>query len=150
MRNQKNLNEILKALTEALGCSPLTAETDGRVMFGLDSDMGAVLFPGDEEEYGSDILTASIVIGRPQLSDAGLLLELLEGNYMGAFSGDGTLSIDKASGLLVLFRVFALPADATNFVDAFARLVGAARLWRERLERSESAPFKESADMIKI
>ena len=139
MEYQENIREIVEALSDALACSPLEAEEDGRIMFGLDDDMGAVLFPEGAEELGREVVSATIVIGRPDTEDRELLLDLLEGNYFGELSGDGTLSIDKQSGLLVLFRVFELPVSASFFVDAFASLVGAARLWHARLARCSDA-----------
>jgi len=44
MKYQDNVQEIREALSRALGCAMLEAEEDGRIMFGLDDDMGAVLF----------------------------------------------------------------------------------------------------------
>ena len=140
-----NMKEILEALKNALECPMLEAEKDGRIMFGLDDDMGAVLFPGSEDELGREAIAATLIIGKPDTDDRELLVDLLEGNYMGALSGDGTLAIDRHSGLLVLYRVFELPMAPENFVDAFANLVGAARLWRERLSRKavEGIPYSE-------
>ena len=145
MEYQENVREIV----EALSCSPLEAEEDGRIMFGLDDDMGAVLFPEGAEELGREVITATIVIGRPDTEDRELLLDLLEGYYFGELSGDGTLAIDKQSGLLVLFRVFELPVSASFFVDAFASLVGAARLWHARLARG-SAEEITVGEMLRV
>lgn len=39
-----NFTEILAALSSALECAPLQTDERGRVLFGLDEDMGAVLF----------------------------------------------------------------------------------------------------------
>ena len=145
MEYQENIREIVEALSNALASSPLETEEDGRIMFGLEDDMGAVLFPEGAEELGREVVSATIVIGRPDANDSELLLDLLEGNYFGELSGDGTLAIDKQSGLLVLFRIFELPVSASFFVDAFANLVGAARLWRERLSHPSEveAPLGE-------
>ena len=149
MEYQENIREIVEALSDALACSPLEAEEDGRIMFGLDDDMGAVLFPEGAEELGREVISATIVIGRPDANDSELLLDLLEGNYFGELSGDGTLAIDKQSGLLVLFRVFELPVSASFFVDAFASLVGAARLWHARLARG-SAEEITVGEMLRV
>lgn len=149
MQYQDNVQEIREALSQALGCSMLEAEEDGRFMFGLDDDMGAVLFPEEGDELGREVIAATLIIGRPDTEDTELLVDLLQGNYMGALSGDGTLAIDRQSGLLVLFRIFELPMDADNFVDAFANLVGAARLWRDRLARTAAVYAPESA-MIRV
>lgn len=142
MNYAENIKEILDALKRALECPMLEAGEDGRIMFGLDDDMGAVLFPGSEDELGREAIAATLIIGKPDIDDRELLVDLLEGNYMGALSGDGTLAIDRNSGLLVLYRIFELPMDPENFVDAFANLVGAARLWRDRLARkvAENVP----------
>jgi len=149
MNYAENLKEILEVLKAALECPGLEAEEDGRIMFGLDDDMGAVLFPGNEEELGREAIAATLVIGRPDTEDRELLVDLLEGNYMGALSGDGTLAIDRDSGLLVLYRIFELPMDPKSFVDAFANLVGAARLWRERLSRTSMANIPD-CDMLRV
>ena len=141
MKYQDNVQEIREALSRALGCAMLEAEEDGRIMFGLDDDMGAVLFPEESVELGREALAATLIIGKPDTEDAELLLDLLQGNYMGVLSGDGTLAIDKKTGLLVLFRIFELPMEAENFVDSFASLVGAARLWRARLAHRHVEDF---------
>lgn len=131
--NQKNFNEILAALTAALGCEPLSPEEDGRVLFALDDNLGCALFPFDAEEAGNDGVMASLVVGPVPPDNTELLWDLLTGNYMGAEAGAGTLSIERESGMLVVSRPFDLPIDAAAFVEAFASLAGAARAWRDRL-----------------
>lgn len=131
--NQKNFNEILTALTAALGCDPLSPEEDGRVLFALDGNLGCVLFPYDAEEAGSDGVVATLAVGPVPSDNAELLWDLLTGNYMGGEAGFGTLAIERESGVLVVSRQFDLPIDAEAFVNAFASLAGAARAWRDRL-----------------
>ena len=127
------VSERLAALSAALECAPLSPE-DGRVLFGLDEDMGAAIFL-EKDDDGADVMIACIVIGRPDENDAELLHDILSANYMWAFSGDGTLAIDASSGLLVAHRVMEAGLTPEGFVDRFASLVGAARYWRPRLER---------------
>lgn len=136
--NQTNFDEILAALTAALGCDPLKPEEDGRVLFGVDGHLGAALFPCDAESIGADCVMATLVVGPVPSDNAELLYDLLAGNYMGSEAGDGTLAIERDSGTLVVSRLLELPMDARAFVDAFARLVGAARAWRERLDLDAS------------
>ena len=45
-----NFTEILAALSSALECAPLQTDERGRVLFGLDEDMGAVLFTEKNED----------------------------------------------------------------------------------------------------
>ncbi|MGN1037842.1 MAG: CesT family type III secretion system chaperone [Mailhella sp.] len=126
----------LSALSGALECPPLHVE-DGRVMFGLDDDMGAVIFLENDDE-GNDVMIACVVVGRPDENDAELLHDILSANYMWAFSGDGTLAIDASSNLLVVHRVMEADLSPEGFVDRFSSLVGAARYWRPRLSKAES------------
>ena len=131
--NKDNFNEILKALTDAIGCDPLVPEEDGRVLFALDGNLGCVLFPCDASECGVDAVAATVLVGPVPANNAELLYDLLAGNYMGVEAGDGTLSIERESGALVVSRLLELPIDEQAFVAAFAKLAGAARAWRDRL-----------------
>lgn len=139
MELHANFAEILSGLAAALECGPLEADEQGRVLFGLDQDMGAVLFV-EKDDAGESSVVACVVVGRPDPEDAGLLHDLLCANYMWAASGDGTLAIDQDSGLLVVQRMMELPMQPAAFVDLFASLVGAARHWRPRVKRSGQEP----------
>ena len=69
-----NFTEILAALSSALECAPLQTDERGRVLFGLDEDMGAVLFTEKNEDSGDEAVVACVVVGRPDPEDAELLL----------------------------------------------------------------------------
>ena len=142
------VSERLAALSAALDCAPLSSE-DGRVLFGLDEDMAAVIFL-EKDDGGKDVMIACVVIGRPDENDAELLYDILSANYMWALSGDGTLAIDASSGMLVAHRVMEAGLTPEGFVDRFASLVGAARYWRPRLERGGAQAMQVSfMDMLR-
>lgn len=133
--NENNFNEITKALAAAAGLEEFVEE-EGRILFAVDDNLGVSLMGVDEEIAGCDVIVASIVVGSaPEKAEA--LRDLLEQNYLGAGSGDGSFAIEHETGAVVLYRAFPLPMDPTEFVDAFARLVGAARAARVRLDRQE-------------
>lgn len=128
--NTENFNGLIAALSEATG-ETLSLE-DGKVLFAIDEDLGVSIVPADEEDAGVDVAIASILIG-PAPEDEELLRFVLEQNYLGVGSGEGSFSIEAESGALVLYRAFPLPFDAAEFVDAFGRLAGAARAARARI-----------------
>lgn len=149
MSINSTMSARLSALSDALECPPLHAE-NGRVMFGIDEDMGAVLFLENDDE-GSSIMIACVVVGRPDENDAELLHDILSANYMWAFSGDGTLAIDASSNLLVVHRVMEASLSPEGFVDRFSSLVGAARYWRPRLNKAESYDLQpEFLTMLRV
>jgi len=131
--------EFLQALSEALECETLKPDDEGRVYFGLDNNMGCVIFTGGKEADEEDppYLIAAIYVGVPNTSDTALLIDMLQDNYMWVGSGYGTIAIEPTSGALVLHREISLSWEAEEFVDAFAHLAGAARHYRERLESTK-------------
>lgn len=126
--------KLLASLSEALACDPLKPGEDGRVLFGLDSQMGVILYATDPEEDEGEGVVASIVIGLAPMENAEFLGELLRANYLWAGSGNGTLSVDPGTGYLCLHRDFEPEIDPLDFVNEFSVMVGAARHWRERLD----------------
>lgn len=139
----------LSALSAALECAPLVPE-DGRVLFGLDEDMGAAIFL-EKDDAMEDVMVACVIIGRPDENDAGLLFDILSANYMWAASGDGTLAIDGSSGLLVAHRAMEKVLTPEGFVDRFASLVGAARYWRARMSAQASGGISpELIGMLRV
>lgn len=146
-----NFTEILAALSSALECAPLQTDERGRVLFGLDEDMGAVLFTEKNEDSGDEAVVACVVVGRPDPEDAELLRDVLCANYTWSASGDGTLAIDEESGLLVVHRMMELPMPPASFIDEFSSLVGAARYWRTRLEPAAgTVELLESNGMLRV
>lgn len=133
---EDKFDSFLGALAQAMGCGKLAPEKDGRVLFGIDGSMGVIIERGEAEDLGRDAAIVSILIGRPDLDDAGLLGELLMGNYMWAASGEGTLAIDRDTGILVIHKAFDLAALPSELVDIFASMVSAARYWQPRLEHA--------------
>lgn len=143
--NETNFTEILESLTKTLGCEPLTREEDGRVLMGLDENMGAALFTVDAEESAVDTLVAVIVIG-PAPTEAEDLRELMELNYLGAGSADGTFAISEETGYLTLHRTFEFTLNPDYFIEEFSKMVGAARAWRDVIERRGLAAEPASSD----
>ncbi len=151
MKQPANFEEILAGLSAALECGPLRPDERGRVLFGLDEDMGAALFMEEDEDSGLSAVVACIVVGRPDSGDAELLHDLLCANYMWSASGDGTLAIDGESGLLVVHRMMELPMSPSAFIDLFSSLVGSARYWRGRLKpETGSVELSGSAGMLRV
>ena len=136
--NEANFIEMVKALAEAAGVEAMPSE-DGRILFAIDDDLGVSIASADAEEVGSDIAIASIVIGQAP-DDANALRALLEENYLGVGSANGSFSVEPDSGAVVLHRVFPLPLDAAAFVDAFSRLAGAARDAKDHIVNAENEP----------
>ena len=129
--NATNFNELAKALGEAAGVEGLVPE-DGRILFAIDDNLGVSITTADAEEAGCDLAVVAFVVGQiPE--DAEALKFLLEENYLGVGSGNGAFSIDTEADAAVLYRSFPLPMDPGEFVDAFGRLAGAARIARDRL-----------------
>ena len=124
--NEANFNELVKALGDAAGVDGLAPE-DGRVLFSIDDNLGVSITTADAE-----VAVVAFVVG-PVPEDAEALKFLLEENYLGVGSGNGAFSIDRDADAAVLYRSFPLPMDADDFVDAFGRLAGAARIARDRL-----------------
>ena len=129
--NEANFKEMAGALAAAAGVEAL-ADGDGKVLFAIDDDLGVSIAAADEADAGRDVAIVSIVVGVAP-DDAEILRGLLEENYLGVGSGNGAFSVERQSGAVVLYRVFPLPMDAHEFVEAFSRLAGAARAARERL-----------------
>ena len=136
--NKANIADILASLGTAFGIDGLPEPREGRVEFAIDDKIGAAIIPASAEEVGADVLIAVLFLGYPDRDDSAKLMELLEANYMGCGTGDGTLAVEPRSGALVLQRVFNLPLDASDFVEAFGRLLAAARYWQPRLTASAS------------
>lgn len=151
MKESANFEEILTGLSAALECGPLRPDERGRVLFGLDEDMGATLFMEEDEDSGLSALVACVIIGRPDSGDAELLHDLLCANYMWSASGDGTLAVNRESGLLVVHRMMELPMAPSAFVDLFSSLVGAARYWRSRLKpEAERAELSGNVGILRV
>lgn len=149
--NETNFAEVLDSLTKAMGCEALRREEDGRVLFGLDGNMGAALFTVDAEETSVDTLVAVIVIG-PAPTEADDLLDLMQANYLGAGSADGTFGIEEENSLLTLHRAFEFPMDPDYFTEEFSKMVGAARAQKAVAEgRASIAPDdRPDHEMIRI
>lgn len=128
--NTENFNALVAALSEATG--ETLAFEDGKVLFALDEELGVSIVPADAEDAGVDVAVATIFIG-PAPTDEEVLTFLLEQNYLGVGSGDGSFALEHQTGALVVYRIFPLPFDAAEFVDAFGRLAGAARAARGRI-----------------
>ena len=129
--NTENFNALVAALSEATG--ETLAMEDGKVLFALDEELGVAIVPADAEDAGVDVAVATIFLG-PAPDDKEVLTFLLEQNYLGVGAGDGSFALEHETGALVLYRMFPLPFDPSEFVDAFGRLAGAARAARARIK----------------
>ncbi len=148
MTIRENAQAVIDRLAATLQCGPLAFNADDRVEFGLDEDMGAIIYLSEETQS----IVVSVIPGRVGDDDADLLFDLLCGNYMWGFTGGGNMGVDRATGLLSIHRAVELPldlaADPTAFEDVFAALVGAARYWRQRLDpRATTTASVPAADM---
>jgi len=99
-------------------------------------------------------LVVTLYLGRVSEYDTALLYELMCGNYMGAYTGGGTLGIDPREGLLALHQNFPLPMDEPAWIETpLAALFGAARYWKDKLGASRPAASvseQPSEGMIRI
>lgn len=140
MTLRENAQQLLDRLTETLQCGPLSFDDTGRADFGIDEDMGAILYLSEE----TSSLVVSVIPGRVDPGDTELLYDLLCGNYMWEFSAGGNIGIDRETGFLSIHRLIELPVDVQNdptaFPELFAAMVGAARYWRARIQPDGSTP----------
>lgn len=145
MTIRENAQQILDGLAETLQCGPLAFDDANKIDFGIDDDMGAIIYLSED----TSSLVVSIIPGRVDPDDTGLLYDILCGNYMWGFSAGGNMGIDRETGLLSIHRLIELPVDVAGdpmaFPELFAAMVGAARYWRARLAPEGTAPAASGA-----
>lgn len=146
---QAAFQRILDALTQEFHCDRLVPEEDGRVLMGLDEEMGAALFlPDDDDEDEDGAMAATIYIASADVSGE-LLRSFLEANYFGEKTAGGVLAIN--GNALVLTKYFGLyPEDMQEFLQEFAALVGAARYWRKAIQMDALDEAEETKDFIQV
>lgn len=87
-----NFTEILAALSSALECAPLQTDERGRVLFGLDEDMGAVLFTEKNEDSGEEAVVACVGRRTPRSRRRGNCCAMCCAPLLWSGLGDGTLA----------------------------------------------------------
>jgi hypothetical protein len=135
MTIRNNAQKILDYVNTAVRGDGLTFNEDGVAAFAVDENI--ICFFSVVEDQAALVVT--IYLGRVQESDAALMYEMLCGNYMGAYTGGGTLGIDAEEGLVALHTYYPLPVDDPAWIEEpLAGLIGAARYWRDKLSASIS------------
>ncbi|WP_461211064.1 type III secretion system chaperone [Desulfocurvus sp. DL9XJH121] len=125
-----NAQAVLDYVNDAVGGDGLAFDEHGVAALTLDGDI-VCFFCLVEDDHE---LVVTLYLGRVGEGDAPLLYELMCGNYMGAYTGGGTLGIDSEEGLLALHQNFPLPIDEPSWIDQeLSSLFGAARYWRDKI-----------------
>ncbi len=133
MDTWENANDIVSAIGKAIGLDDLALDETGVTSFVVEDEILCALYA---EEEG---LCIALFLGRVDPSNAELLYEMLCGNYLGAYTGGGTLAIDDEEGLAVIHRVFSLPIDEPTWIEEpLASLIGAARYWKGKMRDSSA------------
>ena len=141
----ENAQAVLNYVNEAVGGDGLELDANGVASLTVDGDiiMMFCLVEADHE------LVVSMYLGRAPQGDTALLYELMCGNYLGAYTGGGTLGIEPEEGLLALHQNFPLPIDEPAWIeDELSGLVGAARYWRDKLLASQEKVSGASVDNL--
>jgi len=140
-----NAQAVLDYVNDAVGGDGLELDANGVASLTLDGDI-IVMFCLVEADHE---LVVSMYLGRVAQGDTALLYELMCGNFMGAYTGGGTLGIDPDEGLLALHQNFPLPIDEPSWIEGeLSGLVGAARYWRDKLLASQEKGASASADNL--
>ncbi|MCK9240302.1 type III secretion system chaperone [Desulfocurvus sp.] len=133
----KNAQAILDHVNAVIGGQGLAFDANGVAALTVDGDI-ACLFCLVEADHE---LVVSFYLGRAHETDAALLHEMLCGNYMGAYTGGGTLGIDPEENLVALHQHFPLPVDEPAWIEEpLGALVGAARYWRAKIKAAGNGP----------
>jgi hypothetical protein len=139
----KNAQAILDYVNSAVGGQGLAFDANGVAAMTVDGDI-ACLFCLVEADHE---LVVTLYLGRVHETDAGLMHEMLCGNYMGAYTGGGTLGIDAQENLVALHQHFPLPVDEPAWIEEpLAALIGAARYWRAKIKAAASGPAAQAQD----
>ena len=140
----KNAQAVLDYINNAVGGDGLVFDANGVASLTLDESIACFfcLVEADHE------LVVTLYMGRVSENDAALLYEMMCGNYMGGFTGGGTLGIDSEEGLLALHQNFPLPIDEPAWIEGqLSSLVGAARYWRDKLLAAQSPSAGAAQDL---
>ncbi len=156
--SKSNAVQFINHISTILNCEQQNLDANNNVQFTLDGDIGIVI--GYAEELNS--LIANFYIAPILSDDSEVLYEILCGAYMWGYTASGNLAIDRDNGILTLHRLYDVPAnvlqeDLLAFEDLFASLAGAARYWRDYLNKVQGtsentvvSSSTDSANMIKI
>ncbi len=156
--SKSNAIQFINHISTILECEQQSLDVNNNVQFTLDGNIGIVI--GYAEELNS--LIANFYISPILSDDAEILYEILCGAYMWGFTASGNLAIDRENGILTLHRLYDVPAnvqqeDLLAYEDLFISLAGAARYWRDYLEKVQGttenetvASMPDMANMLRI
>lgn len=149
MELRENAVALLNYLGMLLQDTPFILDENDRATLAID-DMGAIIDYNEPLES----LVITIIIDHIDSHHSELLYDILCGNYMWGFSGDGTIGIDRETELLTIHKLVPLPIEENVVIeDIFASLVGAARYWKARIATASSSMDSSSmntAGMLRI
>ncbi|MEJ5301213.1 MAG: type III secretion system chaperone [Thermodesulforhabdaceae bacterium] len=127
---RENAQEILNHIDKAIGGKGLSFDESNVVSFVVEKDVICTFFVSEEDSA----LLVTIYMGPIDKSNTELPYEMLCGNYMGSYTGGGTLSIDPEENLVALFQFFPLPVENPAWIEEpLENLINAALYWRDRM-----------------
>ena len=152
MNIMQNVHGILDYINTATAGKGLALNENNVASLAIDDDIICMFCALEEEE----MLVVSLYLGRVDQSNPSLLHEMLCGNFMGAYTSGGTLSIDPEEGLVTLYRSFSLPIDEPAWIEEpLSGLIGAARYWRDKISTAQiphgnSAATSSTEHLIRV
>lgn len=134
MNSIENAQKIMDHVNTIIGGKGLALDENGVTSLSIEDDIICMFCALEEEE----MLVVSLYLGRVDQSNPDLLYDMLCGNFMGAYTSGGTLSIDPEEGLVTLYRYFPLPIDEPAWIEEpLSGLIGAARYWRDKISATQ-------------
>ncbi|SIO24737.1 type III secretion system chaperone [Halodesulfovibrio marinisediminis] len=86
------------------------------------------------------LLVVACYLGCVSEDDTDLFFQVLKANYMWAYTGGATLSIDESTLQLCLHRVFELPfEEIADIEEALSDILGAAEYWKKQLDSDDQS-----------
>jgi|YelNatPaOPRAMG01_1025707.scaffolds.fasta_scaffold19906_3 hypothetical protein len=133
MNIRENAQQVLDHINKAIDGKGLKLDDKNVAYFVIEEEVVCTFFVSEEEAA----LLVTIYIGPVDQSNTELLYDMLCGNYMGAYTGGGTLSIDPEENLAALFQFFPLPIENPAWIEEpLENLINAALYWRDRIRQS--------------
>ena len=136
-----NAQGIMDYINASIGGDGLKLDENGVASLAIEDDIVCLFCVLEAERE----LVTTLYLGRADKSNADLLYEMMCGNYMGAYTGGGTIGIDAEEGLVALHQHFPLPVEEPAWIEEpLSALIGAARYWRDKI-RAAAAPIGTGA-----